>query len=171
MKSVELAPTIRKLLPELLADEYLKVGEVAPLVQIAFTEPVATLLVVLALNGAFAAIPSVLHAFLLVALFVVHFGFGYQLPLLRCAAAIAMSALLNIGLGIRYPAAYCGLTGLKPTFGRSTMLGRSVDISVPAALVLPMAEAVGFGHRWIVDEQFLEKPPIITMTHAVRLPS
>ena len=41
-----------------------------------------------------------------VALFVVHFVFGYHLPLLRCAAAIAMSALLNIGLGIRYPAAY-----------------------------------------------------------------
>jgi len=41
-----------------------------------------------------------------VALFVVHFGFGYHLPLLRCTAAIAMSALLNIWLGIRYPAAY-----------------------------------------------------------------
>ena len=27
---------------------------------------------------------------------------------------------------IRYPAAYCGLTGLKPTFGRSTMLGHHV---------------------------------------------
>jgi Asp-tRNA(Asn)/Glu-tRNA(Gln) amidotransferase A subunit family amidase len=31
------------------------------------------------------------------------------------------------GVGsIRYPAAYCGLTGLKPTFGRSAMLGHHV---------------------------------------------
>jgi two-component system sensor histidine kinase RegB len=41
-----------------------------------------------------------------VALFVVYFVLGYKLPLIRCAAAIAMSALLNIGLAIRYPAAY-----------------------------------------------------------------
>jgi len=44
------------------------------------------------------------------------------------AAAVA-GRLVAGGVGadgvgsIRYPAAYCGLTGLKPTFGRSTMLG------------------------------------------------
>jgi two-component system sensor histidine kinase RegB len=40
------------------------------------------------------------------ALFIVHFGLGYPLPLLRCAIAIAASAALNIGLAIRYPAAH-----------------------------------------------------------------
>ncbi|HEY8696724.1 MAG TPA: ActS/PrrB/RegB family redox-sensitive histidine kinase [Rhizomicrobium sp.] len=40
------------------------------------------------------------------ALFVVYFGLGYTLPLLRCAIAIAASAALNIVLAIRYPAAH-----------------------------------------------------------------
>src|ERR1051325_5647134 len=40
------------------------------------------------------------------ALFIVHFGLGYPLPLLRCAIAIAASAALHIGLAIRYPAAH-----------------------------------------------------------------
>jgi Asp-tRNA(Asn)/Glu-tRNA(Gln) amidotransferase A subunit family amidase len=40
-----------------------------------------------------------------------------------------MCAIANASDGagsIRYPAAYCGLTGLKPTFGRSTMQGHHV---------------------------------------------
>lgn len=40
------------------------------------------------------------------ALFVVYFGFGYRLPLLYCAVAIAASALLNIYLSLRYPASH-----------------------------------------------------------------
>jgi aspartyl-tRNA(Asn)/glutamyl-tRNA(Gln) amidotransferase subunit A len=40
------------------------------------------------------------------------------------AARLVAGAVGADGIGsIRYPAAYCGLTGLKPTFGRSTMRG------------------------------------------------
>jgi aspartyl-tRNA(Asn)/glutamyl-tRNA(Gln) amidotransferase subunit A len=43
------------------------------------------------------------------------------------AARLVAGAVGADGVGsIRYPAAYCGLTGLKPTFGRSTMLGHHV---------------------------------------------
>src|SRR5258705_7429032 len=47
------------------------------------------------------------------------------------AAAVA-GGLVSGGVGadglgsIRYPAAYCGLTGLKPTFGRSAMEGHHI---------------------------------------------
>lgn len=37
------------------------------------------------------------------ALFIVYFAFGYQLPLIACAVAIGISALLNIALAFRYP--------------------------------------------------------------------
>jgi len=37
------------------------------------------------------------------ALFIVYFGFGYHLPLVWCALAIAASVILNSGLAIRYP--------------------------------------------------------------------
>jgi len=40
------------------------------------------------------------------ALFVVRFGFGYRLPLVACAIVIALSALLNVALSIRYPASH-----------------------------------------------------------------
>src|SRR5579871_5858024 len=40
------------------------------------------------------------------ALFFVYFGFGYRLPLGYCAALIAISALLNITLALRYPASH-----------------------------------------------------------------
>jgi aspartyl-tRNA(Asn)/glutamyl-tRNA(Gln) amidotransferase subunit A len=43
------------------------------------------------------------------------------------AARLVSGAVGADGVGsIRYPAAYCGLTGLKPTFGRSTMAGHSI---------------------------------------------
>lgn len=40
------------------------------------------------------------------ALFIVYFGLGYHLPILRCVAAIVSSAGLNIVLAIRYPATH-----------------------------------------------------------------
>jgi two-component system sensor histidine kinase RegB len=40
------------------------------------------------------------------ALFIVYFGFGYRLPLLYCAIAIAISAALNVTLAVRYPASH-----------------------------------------------------------------
>jgi two-component system sensor histidine kinase RegB len=40
------------------------------------------------------------------ALFLVYFGFGSSLPLIRCAGIIAASAVLNIALAVRYPASH-----------------------------------------------------------------
>jgi two-component system sensor histidine kinase RegB len=50
-----------------------------------------------------------------VTLFVVYFGLSYRLPILPCAAAIAASMLLNVGLAIRYPATH-RLTNREATF-------------------------------------------------------
>jgi Asp-tRNA(Asn)/Glu-tRNA(Gln) amidotransferase A subunit family amidase len=45
-------------------------------------------------------------------------------PAASVAARLVAGAVGADGIGsIRYPAAYCGLTGLKPTFGRSAMEG------------------------------------------------
>lgn len=45
-------------------------------------------------------------------------------PAAAVAARLVAGAVGADGLGsVRYPAAYCGLTGLKPTFGRSAMEG------------------------------------------------
>ncbi|MGH2983285.1 MAG: amidase [Solirubrobacterales bacterium] len=45
-------------------------------------------------------------------------------PAAAVAGELVAGAVGADGLGsIRYPAAYCGLTGLKPTFGRSAMAG------------------------------------------------
>jgi two-component system sensor histidine kinase RegB len=40
------------------------------------------------------------------ALFVVYFAFGYTLPLVQCAGAIAASAVVNVLLALRYPASH-----------------------------------------------------------------
>jgi aspartyl-tRNA(Asn)/glutamyl-tRNA(Gln) amidotransferase subunit A len=48
-------------------------------------------------------------------------------PAAAVAGRLVAGAVGADGVGsIRYPAAYCGLTGLKPTFGRSTMRGHHV---------------------------------------------
>jgi Asp-tRNA(Asn)/Glu-tRNA(Gln) amidotransferase A subunit family amidase len=45
-------------------------------------------------------------------------------PAAAVAARLVAGSVGADGIGsIRYPAAYCGLTGLKPTFGRSAMAG------------------------------------------------
>jgi Asp-tRNA(Asn)/Glu-tRNA(Gln) amidotransferase A subunit family amidase len=49
-------------------------------------------------------------------------------PAAAVAARLVGGAVGADGLGsIRYPAAYCGLTGLKPTFGRSAMAGHHLE--------------------------------------------
>ncbi len=50
-----------------------------------------------------------------VALFLVYFAFGYRLPLVYCAAAIASSIVLNVVLALRYPPAH-RLTNREATF-------------------------------------------------------
>jgi aspartyl-tRNA(Asn)/glutamyl-tRNA(Gln) amidotransferase subunit A len=48
-------------------------------------------------------------------------------PAAAVAARLVAGAVGADGLGsVRFPAAYCGLTGLKPTFGRSAMEGHHV---------------------------------------------
>ena len=49
------------------------------------------------------------------ALFLVYFALGYSLPILYCAIAIAVSAMLNVVLALRYPPAH-RLTNREATF-------------------------------------------------------
>ncbi|HEX5374524.1 MAG TPA: amidase [Solirubrobacterales bacterium] len=49
-------------------------------------------------------------------------------PAAATAARLVAGAVGADGLGsVRFPAAYCGLTGLKPTFGRSAMAGHHME--------------------------------------------
>jgi two-component system sensor histidine kinase RegB len=86
-----------------------------------------------------------------IALFLVYFGFGYRLPLLKCIAAIATSALLNIALTLRYPAAH-RLTGRDATIYHgydilqlAALLYLTGGISNPFALMViaPVVIAAG----------------------------
>ncbi|MFL5901094.1 MAG: amidase [Solirubrobacterales bacterium] len=49
-------------------------------------------------------------------------------PAAAVSARLVPGAVGADGLGsVRFPAAYCGLTGLKPTFGRSAMAGHHME--------------------------------------------
>jgi Asp-tRNA(Asn)/Glu-tRNA(Gln) amidotransferase A subunit family amidase len=67
-------------------------------------------------------------------------------PAAAVAAGIVAGAVGADGIGsIRFPAAYCGLTGLKPTFGRSAMGGHHMasvtSMIVSGPLCLDAADA------------------------------
>src|SRR3954462_15128811 len=77
------------------------------------------------------------------------------------AGGLVSGAIGADGLGsIRYPAAYCGLTGLKPTFGRSAMEGHHIPntetiVSGPLchdAADCRLLASVMFGEELLADE-------------------
>jgi Asp-tRNA(Asn)/Glu-tRNA(Gln) amidotransferase A subunit family amidase len=60
------------------------------------------------------------------------------------AARIVAGAVGADGIGsIRYPAAYCGITGLKPTFGRSAMAGHHMEALTTTIVSGPMCADAG----------------------------
>ena len=60
-------------------------------------------------------------------------------PAAAVAGRLVAGAVGADGLGsIRYPAAYCGLTGLKPTFGRSAMDGHHMAAARPRSSPAPL---------------------------------
>ena len=66
-------------------------------------------------------------------------------PGAAAAARLVSGAVGADGIGsIRYPAAYCGITGLKPTFGRSAMAGHHMAEITSTIVSGPMcADAAG----------------------------
>jgi aspartyl-tRNA(Asn)/glutamyl-tRNA(Gln) amidotransferase subunit A len=66
-------------------------------------------------------------------------------PAAAVAARLVAGAVGADGIGsIRYPAAYCGLTGLKPTFGRSAMEGHHMASASSTIVSGPLcADAAG----------------------------
>ena len=60
-------------------------------------------------------------------------------PAAAVAARLVAGAVGADGIGsIRYPAAYCGLTGLKPTFGRSAMEGHHMHAATTTIVSGPL---------------------------------
>jgi Asp-tRNA(Asn)/Glu-tRNA(Gln) amidotransferase A subunit family amidase len=60
------------------------------------------------------------------------------------AARLVSGAVGADGIGsIRYPAAYCGLTGLKPTFGRSAMEGHRLATATRTIVSGPLCRDAG----------------------------
>jgi Asp-tRNA(Asn)/Glu-tRNA(Gln) amidotransferase A subunit family amidase len=83
-------------------------------------------------------------------------------PAASVAGGLVSGAIGADGLGsIRYPAAYCGLTGLKPTFGRSAMEGHHIpntETIVSGALCRDatdcrLLDSVMFGGELPTEEQ------------------
>jgi Asp-tRNA(Asn)/Glu-tRNA(Gln) amidotransferase A subunit family amidase len=65
-------------------------------------------------------------------------------PAAAVAARLVAGAVGADGLGsIRYPAAYCGVTGLKPTFGRSAMEGHHMEAVTTTIVSGPMCSDAG----------------------------
>jgi indoleacetamide hydrolase len=82
-------------------------------------------------------------------------------PAAAVAGGLVSGAIGADGLGsIRYPSAYCGLTGLKPTFGRSAMDGHHIantETIVSGPLCHDAADcrllaSVMFGEELLADE-------------------
>src|SRR5262245_31433370 len=80
-------------------------------------------------------------------------------PAASVAGGLVSGAIGADGLGsIRYPAAYCGLTGLKPTFGRSAMEGHHIpntETIVSGPLCRDAADC-----RLLASALFGEEPPV-----------
>jgi Asp-tRNA(Asn)/Glu-tRNA(Gln) amidotransferase A subunit family amidase len=84
-------------------------------------------------------------------------------PAAAVAGGIVSGAVGADGLGsIRYPAAYCGLTGLKPTFGRSAMQGHhlaaNTETIVSGPLCRDAADCRLLGSI-LIGEEFPDRDP------------
>ncbi|HEU5105778.1 MAG TPA: amidase [Solirubrobacterales bacterium] len=87
-------------------------------------------------------------------------------PASAVAARLVAGAVGADGVGsIRYPAAYCGLTGLKPTFGRSAMAGHHMaEVSttiVSGALCADAADCRLLDSTLFGKELQASKPPAL----------
>jgi Asp-tRNA(Asn)/Glu-tRNA(Gln) amidotransferase A subunit family amidase len=87
-------------------------------------------------------------------------------PASAVAARLVAGAVGADGIGsIRYPAAYCGLTGLKPTFGRSAMAGHHMaEISttiVSGALCADAADCRLLDSVLFGEELAAARPPAL----------